>query len=212
MDVRELERALKFRIGPYIKFAGIHTSDQLPFIQHNIKPVLFIANTLKSNANINTVGHWVVFYLEFDPVIKIIFFDSYGFSPYFYRDSGFSEFLSRYRNVPTYHFKKQLQPNLSVKCGLYVLLFIHFISHFGLNMFTRFLYSRFHFMKRYLSYNDKYVTEYFFKYLSKSPCSHWKSGNKRAITYKECISHMKSCKYEVVFFTIMFVMLFKNTK
>ena len=120
MDVRELERALKFRIGPHIKYAGIHASDQLPFIQHNIKPVLFIANTLKSSANINTVGHWVVFYFEFDPIIKLIFFDSYGFSPYFYKDSGFSAFLSRYGNIPIYHFEKQIQPHMSVKCGLYV--------------------------------------------------------------------------------------------
>ena len=191
MDVRELERALKFRIGTHIKYVGIHASDQLPFIQHNIKPVLFIANTLKSSANINTVGHWVVFYFEFDPIIKVIFFDSYGFSPYFYKDSGFSAFLSRYGNIPIYHFEKQIQPHMSVKCGLYVLLFVHFISHFGLNNFTRFFYARFHFVKRYLFYNDKYVTAYFFKYLSKSHCSYWKTGNKRAITYKECVSHVK---------------------
>ena len=43
--------------------------------------------------------------------------------------------------------------------------------------------------KRELPYNDKYVTRYYFKYLSKSNCSQWKTGNKRAITYKECMSN-----------------------
>ena len=174
MEVRELESALNFRIGPCIKYIGIYASDQLPFIQFNTKPVLFIANTLKTSANINTIGHWVVFYIQFEPITKIIFFDSYGFSPYFYKNSGFSNFVSRYGNVPVQYFVKQIQPAISIKCGLYVLLFIHFVSHFGLKKFISFLYTHFRFKKRHLGYNDKYVTEYFFKHLSKSPCSHWK--------------------------------------
>ena len=77
-----------------------------------------------------------------------------------------------------------------MKCGLYVLLFIHSISHLGLKDFTKFLYNRFTFKKRELTYNDKYVTRCYFKYLSKSNCSQWKTGDKRAITYKECISNI----------------------
>ena len=45
-----------------------------------------------------------------------------------------------------------------MKCGLYVLLFIHSISHLGLKDLTKFLYGRFVFKKRELPYNDKYVT------------------------------------------------------
>ena len=99
-------------------------------------------------------------------------------------------FLKKYRNTPIHHFGEQLQPDNSIKCGLYVILFIHYISHFGLKQFTSFLYSRFVKKKNDLSYNDKYVARYYFKYLSKSPCSHFKTGNKRAITYKECISNI----------------------
>ena len=189
MDVRELEKALKHKLGPYVRFIGIYASDRIPFIQYSAKPVLLIANTLKSGTDINTIGHWVAFYFEFQPQKRVIFFDSYGLPPQFYINSGFSDFLKKYDNTPIYHYGKQLQPDNSMKCGLYVLLFIHSISHLGLKDFTKFLYGRFVFKKRELPYNDKYVTRYYFKYLSKSNCSQWKTGNKRAITYKECMSN-----------------------
>ena len=64
-----------------------------------------------------------------------------------------------------------------MECGSYVILFIHSISHLGLKDFTKFLYNRFTFKKRELMYNDKYVTRYYFKYLSKSNCSQWKTGD-----------------------------------
>ena len=57
----------------------------------------------------------------------------------FYINSGFSDFLTKYRNIPIHHFGKKT----SIKCGLYVILFIHYISHFGLRKYTSFLYSRF---------------------------------------------------------------------
>ena len=34
--------------------------------------------------------------------------------------------------MPIYHFGKQLRPDNSIKCGLYVILFIHYVFHFGL--------------------------------------------------------------------------------
>ena len=55
MDVRELEKALKHKLGPYVRFIGIYASGRIPFIQHSAKPVLLIANTLKSGTDINTV-------------------------------------------------------------------------------------------------------------------------------------------------------------
>ena len=190
MDVRELEKALEHKLGPYVRFIGVYASDRIPFIHYSAKPVLLIANTLKSGTDINTIGHWVAFYFEFQPQKRVIFFDSYGIPPQFYINSGFSNFLKKYNNTPIYHYGKQLQPDNSMKCGLYVLLFIHSISHLGLKDFTKFLYNRFTFKKRELTYNDKYVTRYYFKYLSKSNCSQWKTGDKRAITYKECISNI----------------------
>ena len=67
MNVRELELALKNKIDPHIKFIGIYTSDNLPVISYNTKPIVLIANTLKYSTNIDTVGHWVGFYFEFYP-------------------------------------------------------------------------------------------------------------------------------------------------
>ena len=143
MEVRELKKALKYKLGPYVKFIGIYASDRIPFISYSTKPVLLIVNTLKSSVDINTIGHWVAFYFEFQPKKRLIFFDSYGLPPHFYINSGFSDFLKKYRNTPIHHFGKQLQPDNSIKCGLYVILFIHYISHFGLKQFTSYLYSRF---------------------------------------------------------------------
>ena len=142
MDVRELEKALEHKLGPYVRFIGVYASDRIPFIHYSAKPVLLIANTLKSGTDINTIWHWVAFYFEFQPQKRVIFFDSYGIPPQFYINSGFSNFLKKYNNTPIYHYGKQLQPDNSMKCGLYVLLFIHSISHLGLKDFTKFLYNR----------------------------------------------------------------------
>ena len=95
MDVTEIENSLKGRLGTHIKYIGVFMSDNIPAISYNTKPIVLIANTLKSNTNINIVGHWVVLYFEFYPVKRIIFFDSYGLSPYFYNNSGFSHFLKK---------------------------------------------------------------------------------------------------------------------
>ena len=70
MEVRELEKALKHKLCPYVKFIGIYAANRIPFISYSTKPVLLIANTLKSSADINTIGHWVAFYFEFQPKKK----------------------------------------------------------------------------------------------------------------------------------------------
>ena len=66
MEVRELEKALKYKLGLYVKFIGIYASDRIRFISYSTKPVLLTANTLKSSANINTIGHWVTFFFNFN--------------------------------------------------------------------------------------------------------------------------------------------------
>ena len=190
MDIRELKSALKNKLGNCVNFMGIYASDKLPNITHNTKPIVFIANILKSTVNINIVGHWVAFYFEFSPKKRIVFFDSYGLSPNIYINSGFSKFLNKYKNISLYHFGNQFQPDNSMKCGLYVCMFVHYVSLYGIENFSSFLFNKFHYNKKHkktLALNDVYVTRYFFKYLSKIPCSHWKYGNKRAIKYKECL-------------------------
>ena len=144
MGVRELESALKRKLGPHIKFIGIYTSDRLPVISYNTKPIVLIANILKSSANINTVGYCAGFCFEFYPKKRVIFFESYGLSPYFNVSSGISTFLRKYRHTPIYHFGIQFQPNSSMKCGLYVSLFVHYISLYGVNKITSFIHNRFH--------------------------------------------------------------------
>ena len=73
MDTQEIERALRRRVGPHIHYKGVFTSDHLPCILYNSKPITFIANTLPSYSDISTVGHWVCFYISFYPVKKISF-------------------------------------------------------------------------------------------------------------------------------------------
>ena len=74
MDVRELEKALKYKLRPYVRYIGVYASDRIPLIQYSAKPVLLIANTLKSGTDINTIGHWIAFYFEFQPQKRLIFF------------------------------------------------------------------------------------------------------------------------------------------
>ena len=182
MDVRELESSLRFRIGSKVDYLGIFTSDKLPYIKKSNIPVMFIANTLESSSDVNIVGHWVCFYIEFSPNRRIIFYDSYGFPPHIYCD-GFTEFINIYQEHSVYDYGIQVQPDTSVKCGLYVLFFIHFVSFYGMDKFT--WVFKHTFSKKDLQSNDKYVTRYYLKYLSKS-CRRWRYGSKRAITYQEC--------------------------
>ena len=92
MDTRELEAGLKGNIGKRIHFRGVYSSDALPPVKYALKPTIFIANTLASNANLNTVGHWVCFYVEYTPVRRIFFYDSYGLLPSFYTNE-FLEYI-----------------------------------------------------------------------------------------------------------------------
>ena len=184
MDVREIETSLRGRIGTKVVYLGVFTSDKLPYNKISNKPTVFIANTLKSSANIHTVGHWVCFYMEFHPFQRLIFFDSFGFPPRMYCE-GFRKFLSYHNAFSIYDYGRQLQPTTSVKCGLYAVFFIHFISHYGIDRFSWTL--KHIFSKKDLQSNDRYTSLYYFKYLSRPVgCKKWKHGSKRAITYQEC--------------------------
>ena len=100
MDARELSLALKNRLGDRTHFMGVYTSDQIPFIKSTKRPVTMIVNTLKSTSSIDVVGHWVVFYIEFQPKKRIVFCDSYGISLFDYTILGFSKFINQYKTFP----------------------------------------------------------------------------------------------------------------
>ena len=193
MDTREIENSLRGRLGPYIHYRGVYTSDNLPVIEYNVKPIILIANTLNSRADISTVGHWVAFYISFYPRKYLLFFDSYGFKPRFY-SRDFSQWIEVYsrKNFQIQEFGRQIQPDTSQKCGLYVIHFIHYISHFGLEKYKFFF--RHTFSTKKLPPNDKVVTSYFFnRIVKKNLCSQWKknTGDKHAITYKECLKYRR---------------------
>ena len=189
MDVAELENGLKGRMGGKIDFMGVYTSDNIPYVTHLSKPGIFIVNTLKSTSDINTVGHWVAFYVKGNPVHTLIFFDSYGFHPKMY-GREFRHFIDRHskstflKNMS--YFSTQLQPATSMKCGLYVLFFVHYCSHHGLSKFVNVYQSTF--SKKNLQKNDSFVTRYYFRHMNKKLCRRWKTGTNRAITFKECFS------------------------
>ena len=192
MDSREIENSLRGRLGPNIHYKGIFTSDMLPIIRYNTKPVIIIANTLNSRADVSTLGHWVAFYISFNPKPYLLFFDSYGFNPHFY-SSDFSRWLEFYSNFQTQEFGQQIQPDTSIKCGLYVIHFTHYISYFGVEKYKFFFSHKF--SNRKLVQNDRVVCTYFFtRVMKKNTCSQWKSRKRRnmnAITYKDCLRYKR---------------------
>ena len=102
MDVRELKMVLKNRLGDQTHFIGVYTSDQIPFVKPSRNLVTMIISSLKSTSITDAVGHWVEFHIEFYPQKRIVFFDSYGISPYDYNILGSSKSVSRYQNIPLY--------------------------------------------------------------------------------------------------------------
>ena len=194
MDTREIENALRGRLGPYIHYKGVFTSDHLPHVTYSYKPIIIIANTLNSRVDVKVVGHWVAFYISFYPKQHLLFFDSYGFPPHFY-SKYFSRWLEFYSSFQIQEFGQQIQPDDSQKCGLYVIQFTHFVSHYGLEKYKCFFKNKFSTRKLFL--NDKLVTSYFFnRIVKKKNCSQWKSvnkrdNNKRALTFKECLFYKK---------------------
>ena len=183
MDVRELELGLRGNLGDKAQYTGIYTSDNIPYIQETPQPIVFIVNTLKSTADTRILGHWVSFYLEYP---RLIFFDSYGFHPYLYGES-FKRIIDLYKTkgMECIYFNKQLQPNTSVKCGLYTLFFIHYTSHYTIDAFID---TYFNIFSSSLEENDRIVTHYYFKYMNAGrSCKDWKYGKDRAIRYQECL-------------------------
>ena len=196
MDTTEIEVALKGRLGPFSEFKGVYSSDTLPLFKFSSKPFIIITNTLSSKSDVNLVGHWVAFYISFQPKKQIVFFDSYGLSPLFY-SRYFSTWLNYYTNFSLKEFGCQIQPDTSQKCGLYVILFTHFISHYGMSRFCSFYRTCFNFQK--LKQNDVLVTSYFFKKIIKRnlSCSPWKMKQRKdrhALTYKECLFYQDTRK------------------
>ena len=197
MDGREIDTSLKkTNLGSLISFKGVFTSDTLPFIPYHFKPIILISNTLDSKTDISVVGHWVAFYISFYPKKELYFFDSFGFSPSSYNDY-FSQYINLYHDshFRILEFGRQIQPDLSNKCGLYVIHFTHFTSLNGFTNFIKCFQNKFILKKSALRLNDTYVTKYFFNSVLKSKhCLPWKlrkKGKAHAFTYKECLFHIQ---------------------
>ena len=187
MDTKEINTALRRTLGDKIMYLGIYCSDNLPKIpKYREKPMALIANTLKTTDDESVMGHWVAFLI--DTCRRVIYFDSYGLNPNYY-NNGFSYFLDKLQ-LTCFTFGEQYQPVKSIKCGLYVMLFIHYISHYGLQ--STLVYLRNILSVKYKRRNDVVVTKYYFKYINKKKgCGYWKILTDNAITYKECMSLKK---------------------
>ena len=187
MDTRELESAIRGNLGGLVNYVGVFSSDHVGNIKIPLrrdKALAFIANTLESSSDINNMGHWVCFYITKSPNNHIVFFDSYGLDPVIYTHN-FQLFLNRNKYFKIFEFKKSIQPDNSYKCGLYVLFFIHNVSHYGIRQTLVKIRSTF--SNTNLHENDKRVVRYYFTHLKRRRCIEWKSGEKRAITYGECL-------------------------
>lgn len=98
------------------KFCGVFPSDKLPQMIDKY-PCGFVANTDPSS---EPGTHWVAFYFSSEQ--KGEFFDSYGQSPHYYKNS-FGDFLKSHK----WEFNtRKLQSDWSDVCGLYC---IFYLSH-----------------------------------------------------------------------------------
>lgn len=188
MNTNDLTINLQSNLGDRIDFIGVFCSDQLEGLDlKSRKPIAFIANTLTSDADVTLMGHWVSFYITHD---KVVFFDSYGLDPRIYC-RGFRKFVEKI-DLKWYAFKIQFQPLKSIKCGLYVLMFIHHISLHNLKGTVVFISKAFSKLNK--KKNDDLVTKYFFDNINTRDCRMWKEMTKKAITYNECISDIRRRK------------------
>lgn len=194
MDTIELQKSLSGILGDRIRFKGIVPSDFLPKNLKDVRrdiPLVYIVNTLTSKADVNQMGHWVVFYVEKSPIKRIVFFDSYGLDPSLY-SKNFVKFIESHKKTFTfYNWSRQIQPINSVKCGLYVVYFVHTVSHNGIESTLKKMLKIFKIRNK--KGNDRFVTSYFFDHLNrmsdKNDCNYWrtyKTNEKRGITFKEC--------------------------
>ena len=188
MDSHELDSYINKTLGNRVQYIGIFTSDDVEKMRiHNDRdiPIVFIANTLRKSEDSSIMGHWVCFYIEKSPVNKVIYFDSYGLDPRFYC-KGFELFILEHTQFTIYNIGMQMQPLDSYKCGLYVIFFIHYTSLYSIR--ETLMKIEHTFSPNTQSDNDRYVTRYFFKFISRKPCVPWRSNGKTAVTYRECLA------------------------
>ena len=194
MDTIELQKSLHGLLGNKVKYNGVFTSDLLPANlekgERN-EAQIFIVNTLSSKDKITKMGHWVVFYVEKTPINRIVFFDSYGVAPSLY-GGNFVDFVNKHKRKFIFcNWKRSIQPLNSVKCGLYVIYFVHMVSHYGIESTLEKSLKIFSVKNK--GRNDSFVTSYFFRKLNRMKtgniCSYWRSYHSkeiRAISFKEC--------------------------
>ena len=192
MDSHELDSYIRKTLSDKVQYMGIFTSDDVGIMKifsNRSKPIIFVANTLKKSDDSSIMGHWVCFYIEKSPLNKIIFFDSYGLNPVFYC-KGFELFISKNRRFSIYNIGMHMQGLDSYKCGLYVIFFIHYTSLYSIG--ETLVKIKNTFSANTTSINDRYITRYFFKFISRKSCTRWKAGGERAVTYRECLAAMEN--------------------
>lgn len=171
MDGGQIERGLKGVIkngrgGPI--FAGVYLADGIKyFTQYYYRsfpsPVVGIFNTLGSNSDPLSIGHWICIYKSSR---RLAYLDSYAQDPLNY-SPNFKE-LEKW-DVPIYKNEFALQNLYSNVCGLYCMYFVHNITRYGLDETLKLMSKTF--SPSNPSGNDEWITRYAYNNFALPPCN-----------------------------------------
>lgn len=138
MNGEEIINCIQRIPGLSMEFGGIYMNDFLPDTLKKRKNVFFIINSIQDPMT-ETAGHWLLVYIR---NFCAYFFDSYAMTPSVYGGAVFNFFKS-YPYATLCVFKRELQQENSVVCGIYTIFFSHKIfsntalpkikSYFGTN-------------------------------------------------------------------------------
>lgn len=143
--------------------------------------ILFIDNISKH------LGHWVTVVKASG---KLIFLDSYGHKPAFYK----KKIRNRYSSFNRY-LKSRLQSDFSTTCGAYCVFLIDLISHsrYDISRFTETFLNIF--KGKNLIVNDKYIVRYIFNVyprIKNKRCVSLFCNAKFITNFKKCIMNVCS--------------------
>ena len=157
MNGEEIINCIQRIPGLSVEFGGIFMNNYLPDTLKRRRNVFFIINSIQDPTT-EAVGHWLLVYIR---NFCAYFYDSYGMNPSIYGGAVFN-FFKTYPYSTLCVFKRELQQENSLVCGIYTIFFSH-------KMFTNTALSK---IKLYFEtnrkVNDSKMLNYFYKLTGRS--------------------------------------------
>ncbi len=116
MDGLSIHNVLKKHKSTKHIYRGVYSVDCWPSVHKYSFPQAYVFNT----ASVNKKGeHWIFIYFKSKHIAE--FYDSFGYSPKFYKLHLFFNSINTLNTV--IYNSRAIQPILSLKCGLYAIFF-----------------------------------------------------------------------------------------